>query len=182
MEALEHHDSHQLGFCDFEAAENLEKIADLLDRQGRQPETPRLRFSPKPQASGPNQGLDGEPEIEVEWESTSAQLQAAIDAGVLEAIGSYLRDLAKLHRMRGKVLAPPPGFRGPRLEFVQRGRGRRPNSKNVWKDAAIYNALGMATLKLGKQEAAIEELKPTKSRATIFRAKRRFKSPSHKKR
>ena len=86
------------------------------------------------------------------------------------------RHAAFLDRLALKLGPPDP--RQPHLTFSRKDAGRRPDHMlQMFKASHIAMALRFAIKRgRGKQEAAIEELKPRYSRAQIFRVKRLFRT------
>ncbi len=186
IEALRTQDERTIGFGLLEVARNLRRLADLLDpREGAGPSR-RLGFLPAEAKPTDHSALLGnEPNMEEEWESTSAQLTSAIETGTAGPVGWYLRDVTEFLSRLAAGFAPPPGFLDARIEFRKR-RGRPPNSE-FWKRGSIALEVMMGTLHYGKQEAAVAEVCRRRgiSRATVMRAIKgqgKTGEKSHKKR
>ena len=167
--ALQEGDECGVGYFARDHAEALRLLADLFDPPegtARQLEfVPRGRRRPKPnEAASRDQDSD--------WEGTLDQVKAAIEAGSLTLIGSYLRDAADVYRRVGDALDPPSGSRGRRLKFVRTGPGRRADPSKMIADSRIRQTVAFAKRRLGKLEAAVAEAaeKLGISRASVFRA------------
>lgn len=158
-----------------DVAEVLNRAANLLDPKHNQTQTVQLQFVVRgPRASTAKKSPASRKEEE--WDGSLLQAKEAIKNRHAKALGWYLRDAAGVLGNLGARLAPPADFRGWRLEFVRKGRGRRSEPGKHWDDAAIAQDLSLETLTTGKQEAAVAEVvaKRKTSRATIMRAKKTF--------
>ena len=111
-----------------------------------------------------------------EWVGSPGQVKAAIATGSPKLLGWYLRDLGDFLSRLAPAFNPPEHSRDWHLKFHRKGRGRRSDPmEQSLRDSDSTRMLRMATLKAGKQEAAIADLKgrPGASRANLFKRKRR---------
>ena len=164
-----------------DVAEVLNRVADLLDPKPNQNQTVQLQFVVRGRRGAPAKKTPASRK-EDEWDGSLRQAEEAIKNRRAKALGGYLRDAAGGLGELGAVLAPPAEFKGWRLEFVRKGRGRRPDPGKHWEDADITQDLCIQTIIAGKQEAAIVEVAHDRkiSRATVMRAKKTFSKPSKK--
>ncbi len=112
-------------------------------------------------------------ENDEDWDGSLDQFEKVLSEGDDELIASYLRDASEIIFGLSRALRPVEGARSWKLEFKRAGRGRPVDRwAKARKDSRIRLALHFATVKFGKQEAAIAELEAKKgwSRATILRA------------
>ena len=166
-------------------AEVLSSLAECFDSDDENKAAWRVRLLPRVKSrhatKTENAGVE-------EWDGTFAQIKDALETGNVEAIGCYLRDAAEVLRILAALLDPPQGSKEWRLEFTRKVRGRRPDNSmsRMFAETALDRELRTKTRELGKQEAAIADIKEKtgQSRATIFRNKTRSKHrpQSHKKR
>ena len=180
MDALREAREPPVGAYLKDAAEILSRIATLLASDQKV----RLGFicAGRPVRSQPDKTASAR-DWDEDFVGDPAQIERAIKSQSATILGWYLRDLGSFLELLALAFVPPEGSRGYRLRLKREGRGRRRDEvAEMLKDDALVMKLRFATRSVGKQEAAIEDLKKNRgaSRASIFRKKRRRSRKSDK--
>lgn len=123
-------------------------------------------------------------EFDEDWEASSSQFRAAIDGNAFELIVLKLRDDAEILEQISTALQPPENYKGQALIFKRASRGRPvdPFQKSQLKTKRKMT-LRLKTRKLGKEDAALQEIKDEggPSRATMYRAKSKARKKTNNK-
>jgi len=156
-------------------AEVLNVLASLLDPTNEQNRGLRLQFVAQGHPTALKKRKLARAEADEDWDSSLLQVREAIENGNAVAVGWYFRDAAGLLNRLAGVLTGQQGSGGRRLKFHRKRPGKPFDPSKRWEDAAIVRELAEATLRYGKQEAAIAEVaqKRNISRAKIMRAKKK---------
>jgi hypothetical protein len=174
-QALSNGQERPIGWYLQDAAEGLTRISDLLDPPDGNEGSECLQFAGTGNTrelmddeTGPRDDLG-------EWVGSPAQIEAAIAARAVKPLGWSLRELGDFLIHLAGAFDAPERSRDWQLQFVRKGRGRRPNPEQMLADSAFALEQRMATRVAGKQEAVIKDLEKNKgiSRATFFRRKSR---------
>ncbi len=150
-----------------EAMKILNLLADRLDpAKGA---ARRLKFVPEPETQSEERG---------EWDSDHATVRECIEAGVVEPVGWYLRDVVETVNRLADTLEGRAGWRADFIRTGGRGRPKGGIDKMRADDRLRMQVLGEGGHKPGQKEAAVEAVKQKtgKSRANIFRAISRKRS------
>lgn len=180
-QALWNGEEHPVGWYLEDAGEILGRISDYLDPPDANHQGKSIKLGTEPMDGVADHSMMPEDDFG-DWVGSPAQVKAAIDAGSFELLGWYLRDLGDFVSRLAPAFNPPEHSKDWRLQFVRKGRGRRSDPmQQMLHDLDSALMLRMATLKAGKQEAAIEHLKarPGASRANLFKRKRRAQRRGH---